>query len=63
MNQPHILSLAYRAGTPIVRSCLICSAIAENDEVVAVEDFINVGNILTKSWVALYLISFIPVNR
>ena len=32
--------------------------IAENNEVVAVEDFIDVGNILCKSWVALcmYLI-------
>ncbi len=29
----------------------ICSGITENDKVVAVEDFIDVGNILTKSWV------------
>ncbi len=29
-------------------SCLICSGIAENDEVVAVEDFIDVGNNLGK---------------
>ncbi len=28
-------------------------AFAENDEVVAVEDFIDVGNILGKSWVSL----------
>ncbi len=28
------------------------NTIAENDEVVAVEDFIDVGNILGKSWVA-----------
>ncbi len=32
-------------------SCLVFSGIAENDEVVAVEDFIDVGNILGKSWV------------
>ncbi len=38
-------------GQPWV--CLICSAFAENDEVVAVEDFIDVGNILGKSWVSL----------
>ena len=36
--------------------CLICSGIAENDEVVAVEDFINVGNILGSTWVALLLL-------
>ncbi len=34
-------------------SCLICSGFAENDEVVAMEDFIDVGNILGKSWVSL----------
>ncbi len=34
-------------------SCLICSGIAENDEVVEVENFIEVGNILEKIWVAL----------
>ncbi len=36
---------------------LICSGsgIAENDEVVAVEDFIYVGNILGKIWVSLSL--------
>ncbi len=34
-------------------SCLICSGIAENDEVVAVEDFLDVGNILGKSWLSL----------
>ncbi len=34
-------------------SCLTCSGFAENDEVVAVEDFIDVGNILGKSWVSL----------
>ncbi len=32
----------------------ICSGFAENDEVVAVEDFIDVGNILGKSWVGLW---------
>ena len=41
----------HRAGPPINCSCLICSGIAENDEVVAVKDFIDVGNILAKSWV------------
>ncbi len=30
-----------------------CSDIAENDEVVAVGDFIDVGNILEKIWVTL----------
>ncbi len=30
-----------------------CSGIAENDEVVAVEDLIDVGNILDMSWVTL----------
>ncbi len=34
-------------------SCLICSGIAENDKVVAVEDFIDADNILEKSLVAL----------
>ena len=34
-------------------SCLICSGIAVIDEMVAVEDFIDVGNILARSWVAL----------
>ncbi len=43
----------HSAGTPIDCSCLICSGIAENDEVVAVEDFIDVGNILGKIWVSL----------
>ena len=42
-----------RAGTPIDFSCLICSGNAESDEVVAVEDFIDVGNIMGKSWVGL----------
>ena len=32
---------------------LIFSGFAENDEVVAVEDFIDVGNILGKIWVSL----------
>ncbi len=40
------------AGTPIDCSCLICSVIAENNEVVAVEDFIDVDNILGKFWVS-----------
>ncbi len=40
--------------TPIDCSCLIFSGFAENDEVVAVEDFLDVGNILGKSWVSLY---------
>ncbi len=44
----------HMAGTPTDCSCLICSGIAENDEVVAVEDFIDVGNILGKSWVSLW---------
>ncbi len=35
----------------IIFSCLICSGIAENDEVVAVPGFQDVGNILT--WVDL----------
>ena len=35
-------------------NCLICSGIVVNDEVVAVEDFIDVVNILAKSWVGLY---------
>ncbi len=43
----------HRAGTPIDCNCLICSGFAENDEAVAVEDFIDVGNILGKSWVSL----------
>ncbi len=43
----------HRAGTPSDCSCLICSSSAENDEVVAVEDFKDVGNILGKSWVSL----------
>ena len=34
-------------------SCLTWSGIAENDEVVSVEDLIDVGNILEKSLVAL----------
>ncbi len=42
------------AGTPIDCSCLICSGIAENDKVVAMEDFIDVGNILGKIWVSLF---------
>ncbi len=41
------------AGTPIDCSCLICSGFAKNDKVVAVEYFIDVGNILGKSWVSL----------
>ncbi len=40
-------------------SCLICSGIAENDEVAAVENFIDVGNILEKIWVALYTCTLI----
>ncbi len=47
----------HRAGTPIDCSCLICSGFAENDEVVAVEAFIDVGNILGKSWVSLSAIN------
>ncbi len=43
----------HRAGAPIDCSCLTCSSFTENDEVVAVEDFIHVGNILGKSWVSL----------
>ncbi len=31
----------------------LCIGIAVNDEVVAVEDFIDVGNILSTSWVSL----------
>ncbi len=41
-------------------SCLISSGIAVNDEMVAVEDFIDVGNILAKSWVALYKGKTVP---
>ncbi len=41
----------HSAGTPIDSSCLICSGIAENDEVVPVKDFVDVGNIMAKSWV------------
>ncbi len=40
-------------------SHFICSDIAENDEVVAVEDFIDVGNILGKIWVSLYPIRIV----
>ncbi len=43
----------HMAGTPIDCSCLTCSGFTENDEVVAVEHFIDVGNILGKSWVSL----------
>ncbi len=43
----------HSAGTPIDCSCLISSGFAENDEVVAVEDFIDVGNIPGKSWLSL----------
>ncbi len=45
----------HSAGTPIDCSCFISSGIAENDEVVAVEHFIDVGNIQVKSWVGLFL--------
>ena len=48
------------AMTLIDCSCLICSGIAENDEVVAVEDFLDVGNILGKIWVSLS--RFVPVS-
>ena len=34
---------------------LICNGTAGNDGVVAVKDFIDVDNILGKSWVALFL--------
>ncbi len=44
----------HSAGTSIDCRCLIFSGIAENDEMVAVEHFIDVGNILGKSWVSLY---------
>ncbi len=43
----------HRAGTPIDCGCPICRDIAVNDEVVAVEEFIDVGNVLGKSWVSL----------
>ena len=45
----------HRARTTIccTCNCFICSAIAEDDEVVAVEDFVDVGNSLAKSWVTL----------
>ena len=43
----------HRAGTLIDCSSLICSGIAENDEVDAVEDFIDVSNILAKILVVL----------
>ncbi len=38
-----------------VTTCTICIGIAENDEVVAVEDFIDLDNILGKSWVCLFI--------
>ena len=41
------------SAKPLHMRQFICSGIAENDEVVAVEDFIDVGNILGKSWVSL----------
>ena len=43
----------HSAGTPIDCSCVTCSGISENYEVVAMEDFIDVGNILGKIWVSL----------
>ncbi len=46
-------SEAQQAYQRLTTSCLICSGIAKNDEVVAVEDFIDVGNILGKSWLSL----------
>ena len=51
----------HRAGTPINCSCLIFSGFAENDEVVAVENFIDVGNILGKSWVSLWKIAHLTL--
>ncbi len=33
---------------------VICSGTAKNGEVVAVDDFIDVGNIMGKSWVCLF---------
>ncbi len=48
----------HSAGTLIDCSCPICSVIAENDEVVAVETFIDVGNILAKSLVGPTCIEF-----
>ncbi len=48
----------HSAGTSIDYRCLIFSGIAENDEMVAVEDFIDVGNILGKSWVSLCVGTF-----
>ena len=38
---------------PLHMRQLLCSGFAENDEKVAVEDFIDVGNILDKSWLSL----------
>ncbi len=49
-----ILSNAIAYDTTTINRCPIFSGIAENDEVAAVEDFIDVGNILGKSWVGLY---------
>ncbi len=50
-----ILSNTTEYETTTINWCsyLIFSGIAENDEVVAVEDFIDVGNILGKIWVSL----------
>ncbi len=53
----------HSAGTPIDCSCLIFSGIAENDEVVAVEDFIDVGNILGKIWVSLLFTNILNGNE
>ena len=47
-------SVSKPCGTPIDCRCLICSGIAENEELAAVEDFIDVGNIQGKSWVCLW---------
>ena len=44
----------HMTGTPIDCSCIICSSIVENDEVVTVEDFMHVANTLGKSWIALW---------
>ena len=51
----------HRAGTVIDCSGLIRSGIAENDEVAAVENFIDVGNILERIWVALWMMYLIHV--
>ncbi len=53
LHSNHFIILSNATAYEIT-SCLKFSGIAENDEVVAVEDFIDVGNILGKSWAGLW---------